>query len=195
MQPLLTHLLTPVEPVIVHPDREMKVHLLLGDGGESSKAGGGLAKAKGMLSSGKNALLGDVSPCPCLTSPVSRGMTDTSVLSSIIFPISSPPSVQQSASSLGYLWLIPSFHLPTDASSIDPSTPRTHTIVFARELIDFRSKTTRKVKIVLEEVEAGRAASNAQTGGVKGEAVPKEQTRAKAVVLGDDGKSDGGKRV
>jgi hypothetical protein len=102
----------------------------------------------------------------------------------------------QSASSLGWLWLIPSFHLPTDTPSIDPSVPRTHTIVFPRELIDFRSKTMRTVKVVLQEVPAEEKAATAGGGAkgeFKGEVVPKESGRTAAVMPGDEGKRVGGK--
>jgi hypothetical protein len=165
----------------------MKVQLLLGEAGESSKLG---SKSKGLRSSGKNMLLGDVSPLlyPAVWHPTASADADVSLILPLSF--SSQPIVQ-SASSLGWLWLIPSFHLPIDTPSIDSSAPRTHTIVFPRELIDFRSKTMRTAKVVLEEVPAeatSGAVGGGEQGGVKGEVVPREDGRVAAVMLGNEGK-------
>ena len=78
---------------------------------------------------------------------------------------------------------------------------RTHTIAFPRELVDFRSKSMREVRLVFEEVPAEEAekpgvvgvkAGGGGGGGEKGEVVPPEEVRETAETAGTDEKKEGG---
>jgi hypothetical protein len=117
----------------------------------------------------------------------------------------------QSTSSLGWLWLVPSFHIPSLASasssadstssSSTATSPRTHTLTFPREIVDFRSKTLRSISLVFEELHApspsptpSPAAGSERRGSVgkaKGEKVPDDAQRHKAEEGGLEGAEGG----
>lgn len=207
-QPLLTHHLVPVEPIIINSDRELKLQVMLGDesGPQTVKSLTGLKalKAHGLKTSGMNALLGQVSPAIVVYCCTIVCALDSSELCNLVL-------YSQSTSSLGWLWLVPAFHLPSPTSTSNSTAPRTHTLEFTRELIDFRSKSMRSVKIVFEEVSSENKhatkpaddttvpitpkSTSSEGGSGTGEIVPEESQRPQAVMLGDDSKTEGGEHA
>jgi hypothetical protein len=122
----VTHHLVPEHELVLHPDRELKVQLFLGaNTGRSATS----LKATGLQKAAFNVILGQVRFLACLCRPFET-------------PLTSISSFAQSSSSLGWLWMIPSFHLPPPQrrAPAEGEPPCTHTVTFAREIVDFRSK-------------------------------------------------------
>ncbi|CED83590.1 Clathrin coat dissociation kinase GAK/PTEN/Auxilin and related tyrosine phosphatases [Phaffia rhodozyma] len=211
---LFTHHLTPVDKLVVDPDRELKVQLMVdGLGGGSGGVGvtGLKSTAAGFMNRG-----------------VKAGLTNV--------------ALGQTVSSLGWLWIIPSFHLslpsdtPTsstvqsttsdlphhttntditnDTSTRPASLPhlpppsqipqadknhRTHTFTFDRSIVDFRSKSLRNIKLVFEEIPLSEGNENgpvvkkkSKDKGKEREVVPDEESRKVALEGAVEG-AEGGK--